>query len=559
MRGLLDNSTIGNDGIRRIGADKPDTHTPKNCVRILMRPGLVVVSRVVVQHCQGNQTLDKPKIRVLISPYRANQASPYVFKLNVCPIWVVMEFLSDAQNDNDNDNGNGNCAGGGGGFMSLVRRKQVDSDRPKTTTSRQNLAKSWFDYRGWSVYSCWYYGCFVLLVFLQAFLFGGADSLPMFLARYSILVVVVTGLLCVGIKQVKNPQRDLPMGIGLALSIHVYSNDWRLYRSLFNVDGFNPSTATNTNGNGERRLLPSVFSDVNIKTQVPLKSTVVTSFLAALLAFFMDVEALSGMVSVGTLLAFTMVAISVLILRYIPPDVVPIPSSLQEAVDSVSSKYSEADDADAKAITPEDHVPVLVNKDAPLEDPLLDKVAVQLNYLTSEENRRTLAGWAIACTCVGVVILTSAASTRNLLHSWFQMYVRFPHALISSNEILNKITIIHSNTYRYSLCGVGGVLVMSSLILLTWIDQDDARHSFGQTGGFICPFVPLLPIASILINVYLLINLGGDTWMRVSVWLAIVALVYAFYGRNHSSLQNVVYVPAAHVDEIYDSVSQPHP
>ena len=84
-------------------------------------------------------------------------------------------------------------------------------------------------------------------------------------------------------------------------------------------------------------------------------------------------------VSVGTLLAFTMVAISVLILRYIPPDVVPVPSSLQEAVDSVSSKYSDADDADAKAITSEDQVPVLVNKDAPLEDPLLNKVAVQLN------------------------------------------------------------------------------------------------------------------------------------------------------------------------------------
>lgn len=43
-------------------------------------------------------------------------------------------------------------------------------------------------------------------------------------------------------------------------------------------------------------LLPSFFSEVDKKTQVPLKSTIVTGFLAALLAFFMDVEALSGMV-----------------------------------------------------------------------------------------------------------------------------------------------------------------------------------------------------------------------------------------------------------------------
>lgn len=53
------------------------------------------------------------------------------------------------------------------------------------------------------------------LLVIQALLFGGPDSLPAFLARHSIpglgvvvdpcasiLVVVVTGLLCVGIKEV---------------------------------------------------------------------------------------------------------------------------------------------------------------------------------------------------------------------------------------------------------------------------------------------------------------------------------------------------------------------
>ena len=41
----------------------------------------------------------------------------------------------------------------------------------------------------------------------------------------------------------------------------------------------------------------------------------------------------------GTLLAFTMVAISVLILRYVPPDEVPMPSSLQETINSFSLQY----------------------------------------------------------------------------------------------------------------------------------------------------------------------------------------------------------------------------
>ena len=123
-------------------------------------------------------------------------------------------------------------------------------------------------------------------------------------------------------------------------------------------------------------LLPSFFSDINECTLVPVKSTITTGVFAAALAFFMDVSQLAGMViglvyelemsngrlllyknriidkwfffffflgvqvSVGTLLAFTTVAVSVLILRYVPPDVVPLPSSLQKSIDSMSSRCS---------------------------------------------------------------------------------------------------------------------------------------------------------------------------------------------------------------------------
>ncbi|EFJ12396.1 hypothetical protein SELMODRAFT_124335, partial [Selaginella moellendorffii] len=53
---------------------------------------------------------------------------------------------------------------------------------------------------------------------------------------------------------------------------------------------------------------------------------------------------------------------------------------------------------------------------------------------------------------------------------------------------------------------------------------------------FHCPGVPVLPIMCIMVNVYLLANLGSATWLRVSAWLVIGVFVYSFYGIHHSSL-----------------------
>lgn len=38
---------------------------------------------------------------------------------------------------------------------------------------------------------------------------------------------------------------------------------------------------------------------------------------------------------------------------------------------------------------------------------------------------------------------------------------------------------------RFSLSGIGGALLLGGLIVLTFIDQDNARHNFGHTGGIL--------------------------------------------------------------------------
>lgn len=82
----------------------------------------------------------------------------------------------------------------------------------------------------------------------------------------------------------------------------------------------------------------------------------------------------------GTLVAFTMVAISVLILRYVPPDEVPLPASLQDSIDSVCLPYgsisqdiSGGDPKASAGSSKDSSKPLLDSVDIMVELPLIEK------------------------------------------------------------------------------------------------------------------------------------------------------------------------------------------
>ncbi|CDY29954.1 BnaC01g40540D [Brassica napus] len=347
-------------------------------------------------------------------------------------------------------------------------------------------------------------------------------------------------------EEVKNPQRDLPLGIGIALLIccilymllsvvivglvpyYTLDPDTPI-SSAFGDSGMQWAAYILTTGAitalcasllgsllaqprifmamARDGLLPAFFAEINPRTHVPVKNTIVIGVLAASLAFFMDVSQLSEMVSVGTLMAFTAVAACVLVLRYVPPDGVPLPSSSQTWTDSVESR-----------VQPEN---VLEDGIESSDSPLLgDETVTDEKYFGK---RRKIAAWSIALVCIGVLGLASGASAERL--------PSFP---------------------RFTMCGVSAAVLLGSLITLGCIDEDDERHNFGHQGGFLCPFVPYLPVLCILINTYLIINIGAGTWIRVLIWLLIGSMIYLFYGRSHSLLNNAGYVPTTCTGETTD-------
>ncbi|XP_057539587.1 cationic amino acid transporter 4, vacuolar-like [Amaranthus tricolor] len=359
-------------------------------------------------------------------------------------------------------------------------------------------------------------------------------------------------------EEVKNPKRDLPLGVGISLSLSCilymllsfvivglvpyydlnkdtpissaffdYNLKWAVLivttgavmALLASLMGSLLPQARILMAMARDGLLPSFFSDIDEHTKVPVKGTIVTGILATTLAFCMDVSQLAGMVSVGTLLAFAAVAVSVLVIRYIPPNE-HLLSSVSESSSIVGHSHnmlgvlSELREGPLSGDCCQGSIP----KGGQSHGASVDNEA----YLNGQKGkrRRKLAAYFLAIICVGVILLTSAASAERL-----------------------------TSPSRVTLCGIGGAIFSIGNIGLAFIGQDAAAKEFGHTGGFLCPFVPYFPAACILLNTYLLINLGSDTWIRVSVWLIIGAFVYLLYGRTHSILLNASYVPVSHADD----------
>ncbi len=68
------------------------------------------------------------------------------------------------------------------------------------------------------------------------------------------------------------------------------------------------------------RLLPAGFSKVSERTGTPVRTTITTGVVVAIISTFVPLSALAELVNIGTLFAFILVAVGVLVLRRKRPD-----------------------------------------------------------------------------------------------------------------------------------------------------------------------------------------------------------------------------------------------
>ncbi|XP_017537343.1 high affinity cationic amino acid transporter 1 isoform X2 [Pygocentrus nattereri] len=230
-------------------------------------------------------------------------------------------------------------------------------------------------------------------------------------------------------------------------------------------------------------LLFSFLARVS-ERKTPIVSTVSAGVMSAIMAFLFDLKDLVDLMSIGTLLAYTLVAACVLVLRYQPEHPTPV---YHMANTHEELELSESSSATSIGILPG----------------MEERFSFKTLLFPDNTEPSSLSGSAVnvCASMLGFLILVfSVLAVQGGAANW-------------------SIAIL-------------SVLAMVCLILtfIIW-RQPQSKNKL----SFKVPLLPFIPVVSMFVNVYLMMQLDRGTWIRFALWLSIGLVIYFGYGIRHSS------------------------
>ncbi|KRF84998.1 uncharacterized protein Dvir_GJ13852, isoform C [Drosophila virilis] len=220
-------------------------------------------------------------------------------------------------------------------------------------------------------------------------------------------------------------------------------------------------------------LLFRFLGRISPRFQVPVTGSIVAALFTALFAGLFDLAQLVSLLSIGTLLAYSVVAISITILRYM--------------------EYSEDVEQSSPAIS-------------------------EVTSLTTRNVRFT---WSSMCTQlfnVHRVPEPNQISTRivGVLTTLFCLL-----SLGLGVLLMQAYPAISSERPWALTLLILFIVLIAVVLLLTCLQPREPRSRL-----FRVPFVPVVPAISIFINIYLMLQLDSWTWIRFGVWMIVGIPIY---------------------------------
>ncbi|KAK3743464.1 hypothetical protein RRG08_011308 [Elysia crispata] len=221
------------------------------------------------------------------------------------------------------------------------------------------------------------------------------------------------------------------------------------------------------------------MGEINPRTKTPLVGTAISGMFSGIMALIFDLHELVDMMSIGTLLAYTLVSVSVLILRY-------------ECVANLQAGNTLGKPSSTNQASPCHLMPAFKLKNLILHD------CTEPTTVTAFVSKI-----AMACMCVFISLFSWLS-----IQAYDALGAREPWAICTG-----------------AVLGLG--LAVCAVIIFLQPQNTIRLH-------FKVPFLPWLPIASVMINIYLMLKLSNATWIRFGVWMIVGFTIYFTYGIRHA-------------------------
>ncbi|XP_011296393.1 cationic amino acid transporter 2 isoform X3 [Musca domestica] len=227
-------------------------------------------------------------------------------------------------------------------------------------------------------------------------------------------------------------------------------------------------------------LLFKFMAEISSKHKTPLNSTLLTGFLTGAFAAIFNLKQLMNMMSIGTFLAYSMVAACVLILRY-------------ECDDRRDSRHM----SNGRVLT--------------------DQGDADCGFLKMLFNSSKSI----------VPTKTTSRIVAVMISLYVGQCIILTQVLLPFEEDYVSVTAVDITKLALSL-----VFLIVTLFIIS------RQPVSSSTLAFKVPFVPWLPGFSLLINIYLMIKLDIMTWVRFSIWIVIGLMIFFGYSVRNSRMRH---------------------
>ncbi len=294
-------------------------------------------------------------------------------------------------------------------------------------------------------------------------------------------------------------------------------------------------------------LLMPWFSRIHPKTGTPVNATILAGAIALFMAAAVPMEDLHHMVSIGTLFAFVVVSGSILILRYKNPEnptkvvnqtlilgvgltilCLGLAGFMMTKEDTITfSKKSAVISAEGALVLAQGDV-LLSKEDTELATRESSLVVKEEQVLVNTPWLRLTHGNELT-TRDGKVIKAEDDIKQMKKDELFAIkrgdWMREACRASGASDV-------ESLQFKLAcaLTVLGLIMIAGPTIFMF------AQPTYSPPMTFKCPLVPAVPILAMFGNIFMMATLSPEAWIRLFIWLGIGFAIYFGYGRKHSKL-----------------------